>query len=177
MLPQFYPQELSGLVWSYANSGFKHSTLCDAISARAIGHIAQFDAQNISNTAWSLDVLQNDTALRRYLPSALDRFREIARPTPQTTGLSWVEMHCIDAAREVDGSQWLIEGFEREVRRPVHELLQRVAVAARGAEAELDHTDAMNTVVTHAQTTVLPHLGLPATRQTLRALGVAVMPS
>lgn len=148
MLPQFYPQELSGLVWSYANTGFKHSTLRDAISARAIEHIAQFDAQNISNTAWSLDVLQNDASLRRYLPSALERFHEIAGPTPQTTGLSWVEMHCVAAAREADGLQWLIEGFEREVRGPLHELLQRVAVA--GAEAELGHAEAMDAVVAHA---------------------------
>merc|ERR1712224_408027 len=87
--------------------------------------------------------------------------------------MSWVELHCIPAAwEEPHTGALLLEGFEREVGRPAVALLTAVA-STQGGEP---HSSAMNRLATYAPTHMLPHLGMPFTRQVLQLMGANIAP-
>eukprot|EP00413_Alexandrium_margalefii_P009954 CAMPEP_0204528758 /NCGR_PEP_ID=MMETSP0661-20131031/9701_1 /ASSEMBLY_ACC=CAM_ASM_000606 /TAXON_ID=109239 /ORGANISM="Alexandrium margalefi, Strain AMGDE01CS-322" /LENGTH=148 /DNA_ID=CAMNT_0051534753 /DNA_START=40 /DNA_END=484 /DNA_ORIENTATION=+ len=50
---------MSNLVWAFASLKWAHAPLLASIAAASIRHLPDFNAQALSNTAWSLAVLRD----------------------------------------------------------------------------------------------------------------------
>jgi len=82
--------------------------------------------------------------------------------------MAWVDFTNIAVTRRCAGSARLASEFEREVMQPVDGMLLSVA------SPSCPHGPSMGALQQHAPYHMLPHLGLPYTRYTLRDLGVNV---
>mmetsp|Transcript_113962 Transcript_113962/g.243043 ORF Transcript_113962/g.243043 Transcript_113962/m.243043 type:complete len:152 (+) Transcript_113962:290-745(+) len=128
--------------------------------------------------AWALDVLREDTLLDRYLPVAIEHFCQVAVHTPQTSGMSWVEIASVTSAHPATpGAGKLAQRFQAEVGGPAFTLLSSLA-SPRGGTSDLGtcggHGVAMSALSSYAPRHMVPHLGLPFTRVALGALGVGL---
>jgi len=56
-LPQFVPQDISNIAWSFATLPIDHEPLLEAISAEALRKLADFETQDLCNTAWAFATL------------------------------------------------------------------------------------------------------------------------
>lgn len=167
-LSTFMPQDLSCIAWSFSSSGVHDAPLLSAIASAARARLNDFDAQSLGNIAWAFDVLLNRSQLQGYLAAASQRYCQIAKSTPATTGMSWVEFQSLMADQEGEVAKMILERFSEEVGKPVMSLLRDVASAQ-----QQEHHVAMTAIAEYAPKHMLPHLGLPFTRDALKSLGVA----
>lgn len=166
-LSSFMPQDLSCIAWSFSSSGILDAPLLSAIASAARTRLNDFDAQSLGNIAWAFDVLLDRAHLNGYLAAACKRYCTIATPTPETSGMSWVEFQSIMSDYEGEDAQMILRRFNEEVGQPVMELLRDIA-----SSQHAEHNVAMDAIAEYAPKHMLPHLGLPFTRDALQSLGV-----
>lgn len=97
----------------------------------------------------------------------MERFEVLGTTAP---AISWVELCSAASAfgTAIDGNESLQANLQRRVIDPALELLHRLG------SGEWPHTPSIRAVQAFAPSQMLPHLGVPHTRRSLRELGVAI---
>jgi len=157
------------MLWSFARLKWQNSPLISALAAKSLTMLDEFTSQNISNTAWALEVLSDTSQLSVFIPPAARRFLDLIDLSVQVgMGTEWVDLASIVAAGRggmfKDRSEFLAR-FQRDLVFPALDQLAALVDPSRSKEQILQSLQ--NFMDLHQ----LPHLGPVYTSHALQALG------